>query len=64
MRILSTELSQLKRIAIINIISNCVCKGCAYLQKSFHKPIFDILNRLDIDKKGHKIKASPFGDEH
>ena len=35
-----------------------------YVQKSFHKPIFDILNRLDIDKKGHKIKASPFGDEH
>ena len=28
MRILSTELSQLKRIAIINAISNCVCKGC------------------------------------
>ena len=27
MRILSTELSQLKRIAIINAISNCVCKG-------------------------------------
>ena len=26
MRILSTELSQLKRIAIINAISNCVCK--------------------------------------
>ena len=111
MRILSTELSQLKRIAIINAISNCVCKGCPYrckiskfnilaksflvtaklikkgypfsscryesqlikrvrffiffvnatpfstlqrnfyLQKSFHKPIFDILNRLDIDKK-------------
>ena len=35
-----------------------------YLQKSFHKPIFDILNRFDIDKKGHKIKASPFGDDH
>ena len=35
-----------------------------HLQKSFDKPIFDILNRLDIDKKGHKIKASPFGDEH
>ena len=30
MRILSTELSQLKRIAIINAISNCVCKGCPY----------------------------------
>ena len=29
-RILSTELSQLKRIAIINAISNCVCKGCPY----------------------------------
>ena len=26
MRILSTELSQLKRIAIVNAISNCVCK--------------------------------------
>ena len=73
MRILSTELSQLKRIAIINAISNCVCKGCLYrcyilkfntLKKSFHKPIFDILNRFDIDKKGNKIKASPFGDEH
>ena len=34
-----------------------------HLPKSFHKPIFDILNRLDIDKKGHKIKASS-GDEH
>ena len=30
MRILSTELSQLKRIAIINAISNCVCKGFPY----------------------------------
>ena len=30
MRILSTELSQLTRIAIINAISNCVCKGCPY----------------------------------
>ena len=30
MRILSTELGQLKRIAIINAISNCVCKGCPY----------------------------------
>ena len=30
MRILCTELSQLKRIAIINAISNCVCKGCPY----------------------------------
>ena len=30
MRILSSELSQLKRIAIINVISNCVCKGCPY----------------------------------
>ena len=35
-----------------------------HLQKSFHKPIFGILNRFDIDKKGRKIKASPFGDEH
>ena len=26
MRILSTELSQLKRVAFINAISNCVCK--------------------------------------
>ena len=31
MRILSTELSQLKRIAIINTISDCVCKGCPYI---------------------------------
>ena len=30
MRILCSELSQLKRIAIINAISNCVCKGCPY----------------------------------
>ena len=30
MGILTTELSQLKRIAIINAISNCVCKGCFY----------------------------------
>ena len=30
MRILSAELSQLKRIAITNAISNCVCKGCPY----------------------------------
>ena len=30
MRILSTELGELKRIAIINAISNCVCKGCPY----------------------------------
>ena len=30
MCILSTELSQLKRIAIINAISNCVCKGCPF----------------------------------
>ena len=30
MRILSTELSQPKGIAIINAISNCVCKGCPY----------------------------------
>ena len=29
-RILSSELSQLKRIAIINAISNCVWKGCPY----------------------------------
>ena len=35
-----------------------------HLQKSFHKPIFGTLDRLDIGKKGHKIKASPFGDEH
>ena len=26
-RILSTELSQLKRVAIINVISNCVCNS-------------------------------------
>ena len=30
MRILSTELCQLKSIAIINAISNCVYKGCPY----------------------------------
>ena len=30
MRILSTELSQLKRKAVINIISKCVCKGYPY----------------------------------
>ena len=32
MRILCSELSQLKKIAIINAIgiSNCVCKGCPY----------------------------------
>ena len=30
----------------------------------FHKSIFDIFNRLDIDKKGHKIIASPFGDQY
>ena len=31
MRILCSELSQLKRMAIINAISNCVCKGCPSL---------------------------------
>ena len=31
MRILSTELSQLKMIAIINAISNCVGIGCPEL---------------------------------
>ena len=30
MRILCSELSQLKRIAIINAISNCVCEGFPY----------------------------------
>ena len=30
MRILCSKLSQLKRMAIINAISNCVCKGCPY----------------------------------
>ena len=30
MRILCIELSQLKRIAISNASSNCVCKGCPY----------------------------------
>ena len=30
MHLLCSELSQLKRIAIINAISNCVCKGCLY----------------------------------
>ena len=120
MPILCSELSQLKRIAIINAISNCVCKFCPYrcyilkftvtplpivlsdskidkkrvpfpscsyknqlikkgtlfhllqtnvnahyrslrrnfhLQKSFHKPIFGILNRLDIDKKGSQNQS-------
>ena len=28
-----------------------------HLQKSFHKPIFDILNRLDIDKKGSQNQS-------
>ena len=37
-----------------------------HLQESFHKPIFGMrtLDRLDIGKKGHKIKALPFGGEH
>ena len=39
MRILSTELSQLKRIAIINAISNC--KGCPY--RCYILKLFNIL---------------------
>ena len=53
MRILSTELSQLKRIAIINSISNCVCKGCPYrcyiLMNLTPLPI--VLSDRKIDKK-------------
>ena len=47
MRILSTELSQLKRIAIINAISNCVCKDCTYLET----PLPIVLSDSKIDKK-------------
>ena len=32
--------------------------------KSIDKSVLDILKRLDIGKKGDKIKASPFGDKH
>ena len=35
MRILCSELSQQKRMAIINAISNCVCKGCPYHAVSY-----------------------------
>ena len=52
MRILSTELSQLKSIAIINAISNCVCKGCpyrCYILKFNSLPI--VLSDSKIDKK-------------
>ena len=52
MRILSTELSQLKRIAIINAISNCVCKGCPY--RCYILKFNTLANRLSeskIDKK-------------
>ena len=58
MRILCSELSQLKRIAIINAISNCVCKGCPY-QCYILK-----FNTLSGTLFGRKVKASPFGDEH
>ena len=42
MRILSSELSQLKRIAIINVIGNCVCLT----------PMSIFLSDSRIDKKG------------
>ena len=51
MRILSTELSQ--RIAIINAISSCVCKGCpyrCYILNLTALPI--VLSDSKIDKKG------------
>ena len=54
MRILSTELSQLKRIAIINAISNCVCKGCpyrCYILKFNLTPLPIVLSDSKIDKK-------------
>ena len=42
-----------------------LCRRIFIYRKAFIKPIFDILNRLlNRLKKGHKIKASPFGDEH
>ena len=54
MRILCSELSQLKRIAfIINAIGNCVRKGCSY---EYYILQFNTLaNRFSdskIDKKG------------
>ena len=53
MRILSTELSQLKRIAIINSISNCVCKGCPYrgVISCNLTPLPIVLSDSKIDKK-------------
>ena len=53
MRILSTELSQLKRIAIINAISNCVCKGCPYrcIYLGNLTPLPTVLSDSKIDKK-------------
>ena len=49
MRILSTELSQLRRILAIinNAVSNCVCKGCPY--QCYILPI--VLSDSKIDKK-------------
>ena len=47
MRILSSELSQLKRIAIINVICNCVCLTPL--------PIF--LSDSKIDKKGSSFPS-------
>ena len=49
MRILSTELSQLKRIAIINAISNCVCKGCPY--RCYILKFNTLANRFECDSK-------------
>ena len=53
MRILSTELSHLKMIAIINAISNCVCKGCPYrcYILKFKHPCQIVLSESKIDKK-------------
>ena len=47
MRILTTELSQLKRVAIINAISNCICKGCPRNLT----PLLIVLSESKIDKK-------------
>ena len=51
MRILSTELSQLKRIAIINAISNC--KGCPYrcYISGNLTPLSIVLSDSKMDKK-------------
>ena len=69
MRILCSELSQLKRIATINAISNCVCKGCRYqcyiskfytLDKKIDKRTvpFSVLSLQEpIDKKGYPFSS-------